>query len=139
MITTAVKSTAGISEVSRVTNLLKYIFTVVPIVAGLDKFTNILTDWSSYLSPQLVEMIPFSASTFMLIVGVVEIAAGVIVLLRPRIGGYIVAAWLVLIAISLLLFWHHPDVAVRDLVMAAAAFSLARLSTPRDDSSPSNG
>jgi hypothetical protein len=138
MITSALKSPAGISEVSRVTNLLKYIFAVVPIVAGLDKFTNVLTDWTSYLSPQAVDMLPFSASTFMLIVGVIEIAAGFIVLLKPHVGGYIVAAWLTLIATSLLIFWHHPDVAVRDLVMAAAAYSLSRLTQSREQTT-SNG
>ena len=74
-------------------------------------------------------MLPFSASTFMSIVGVVEIVAGIIVLVRPRIGGYIVTVWLIAIALNLIIGAQYYDVAVRDLVMAIGAFSLARLST----------
>ena len=109
-------------------NLLKYTFGIVPIVAGLDKFTDLLTQWENYLHPGVVSMLPFAPHTFMMIVGVIEIIAGIIVLARPAIGGMIVAAWLTLIALSLLASGHYLDVAVRDLVMAIGALSMARLS-----------
>jgi uncharacterized membrane protein YphA (DoxX/SURF4 family) len=127
MITSAVSSTQT-SEISKLQLLLKYTYGLVPIVAGLDKFTNILTDWSQYLSPQMVSLLPFSAATFMMIVGVIEIVAGVLVLFKTELGAYVVSAWLVCIALTLLLSWHFPDVAVRDLVMAIGAYTLARLS-----------
>lgn len=107
--------------------LLHYTYGIVPIVAGLDKFTNILTDWDHYLAPSTIQLLPFSAGTFMIIVGVVEIVAGILVLAKPTIGGYVVAAWLTLIALSLLINGIYLDVAVRDLVMAIGAFSMARL------------
>ena len=108
-------------------NLLKLTFGIVPIVAGLDKFTNLLTNWEQYIHPSLVSMLPFSASVFMMIVGVIEIVAGIIVLMKAEIGGYIVAAWLTLIALTLLASFKFMDVAVRDLVMAIAALSMARI------------
>ena len=116
------------SQVLRQTfNLLKTTFVIVPIVAGADKFTNILTNWAQYLNPSIAEMLPFSAETFMMIVGVIEIIAGIIVMLRPAIGGFIVAAWLTAIALSLLAGFEYVDIAVRDLVMAIAAMSMAKL------------
>lgn len=115
-------------QVKQIQNVLKYVFVVVPIVAGLDKFTNILTDWTQYLNPTLADLLPFSDSTFMMIVGVIEIIAGLIVLKKPYLGGSIVAAWLALIAITLLLSFNYLDVAVRDLVMAISAFCMAQLS-----------
>ncbi len=108
-------------------NLLKFTFGLVPIVAGLDKFTNLLTNWEQYINPTLGNMLPFSASTFMMIVGVIEIIAGIIVLKKTELGGYIVAAWLTVIALTLLTGFNFVDVAVRDLVMAISAFSLARM------------
>jgi hypothetical protein len=114
--------------VAPVFNLLKYTFVIVPIVAGADKFTNLLTDWEQYLNPALAGMLPFAPSVFMMIVGVIEIVAGIIVLRKPEVGGYIVAAWLTLIALTLLASLNYLDVAVRDLVMAISAFSMARLS-----------
>ena len=116
------------SNVQWVKNVLKYTFGLVPIVAGLDKFTNILTDWSQYVSDGFAGMLPFEASTFMMIVGVIEIVAGVLVMVKTKIGAYVVAAWLTAIALTLLFSWSYVDVAVRDLVMAIAAFSLAKLS-----------
>jgi len=112
-----------------VEKLLYYTFGIVPIVAGLDKFTNILTDWTQYLSSGMVDMLPFEASTFMIVVGIIEIIAGVLVLMRPIIGSYVVMAWLILIALTLIFSGSFLDVAVRDLVMAIAAFSLAQLSS----------
>lgn len=109
-------------------NLLKLTFGIVPIVAGLDKFTNLLTNWDQYIHPGLLGIIPFSPHTFMIIVGIIEIIAGIIVLKKTEIGAYIVAAWLTLIALTLLFSGKFMDVAVRDLVMAISAFSLARIS-----------
>lgn len=108
--------------------ILKYTFGLVPIVAGLDKFTNILCDWSQYVSDGLAGMLPFEPSIFMMIVGVIEIIAGFLVLTKTKIGAYVVSAWLVGIALSLIFSWSYVDVAVRDLVMAIGAFCLAKLS-----------
>ncbi len=118
------------SEINNIQNLLKAVFIIVPIVAGLDKFFNILAQWDTYLAPATLEMLPFSGETFMKIVGIIEIVAGIIVAIRTQIGAYIVSLWLILIALSLIFTWHHPDVAVRDIVMAISAFILAKLSTP---------
>lgn len=115
------------SNVQLVKNVLKYTFGLVPIVAGLDKFTNILTDWSQYLSDGIVGIIPFESSTFMMIVGVIEIVAGILVLTKTRIGAYIVSAWLTAIALTLIFSLSYLDVAVRDLTMAISAFCLAKL------------
>jgi hypothetical protein len=111
----------------QVFNTLKLTYGILPIVAGADKFTDLLTHWEDYLNPRITAMLPFAPHTFMMIVGVIEIIAGIIVLIKPAIGGYIVAAWLALIALTLLAGGNYLDVAVRDLVMAIGAFSLARL------------
>ena len=108
-------------------NILRLTYGLVPIVAGLDKFTNLLTNWEQYLNPAMADILPFSAGTFMMIVGVIEIIAGLIVLSRPIIGGYIVMAWLALIALTLIASQAYLDVAVRDLVMAIGAFSFAQI------------
>ena len=108
-------------------NLLKFTFGLVPIVAGLDKFANLLTNWEQYIHPGIGGMLPLSGHTFMMIVGIIEIVAGIIVLTKTEIGGYIVAAWLTLIALTLLASGNFLDVAVRDLVMAISAFSMARI------------
>lgn len=108
-------------------NLLRLTYGLVPVVAGLDKFTDLLTHWENYLHPGIAGMLPFAPHTFMMIVGGIEIIAGIIVLVRPAAGGYIVAAWLTLIALTLLASGNYLDVAVRDLVMAIGAFSMARL------------
>ncbi len=115
------------SNVHTVRTVLKYTFGLVPIVAGLDKFTNILTDWSNYLAPWMVDLLPISASGFMMIVGVIEIVAGILVLIRTRIGAYIVSAWLLAIALNLISSGQYLDVAVRDIVMSISAFCLAKL------------
>lgn len=112
----------------QVHQVLKYTYGLVPIVAGLDKFTNLLTNWKDYLSESLISMLPFTPATFMSIVGIIEIIAGVLVLLRPKIGAWVVMAWLILIALTLIFSGHYFDVAVRDLVMAVGAFALAKLS-----------
>ncbi|WP_024768925.1 hypothetical protein [Aquimarina macrocephali] len=115
------------SQIKTVFTLLKYTYGLVPIVAGLDKFTNILTDWSQYISSGFAGILPFEARTFMIIVGVIEIIAGIMVLYRPKIGGYVVMGWLIVIALTLLFGGHYIDVAVRDIVMAIGAFSLVKL------------
>lgn len=109
-------------------SLLKYTFVLVPIVAGADKFTNLLTHWEQYINPSIASLLPFSTPVFMMIVGVIEIIAGLIVLKKAEIGGYIVAAWLTVISLTLLMGFRYMDVAVRDLVMAISAFAMARLS-----------
>ena len=116
------------SKIQLVKNILKYTFGLVPIVAGLDKFTNILTNWSQYISEGFAGMLPFEPTTFMMIVGVIEIVAGVLVLIKTKIGAYVVSAWLIAIALTLIFSWSYVDVAVRDIVMAIAAFCLAKLS-----------
>ena len=113
--------------------LLRIVFGVVPIVAGLDKFLGLLADWDAYLSPLARDLLPLSVPTFMKLVGIVEIAAGALVLSRfTRVGAYVVAAWLVAIAFQLATHGGYFDIAVRDLVMAASAFGLARLSEARE-------
>jgi uncharacterized membrane protein YphA (DoxX/SURF4 family) len=119
-------SEVATSNVDRVTNILHWTYGLVPIVAGADKFSNILTDWSQYLAPVVANIIP--AQTFMMIVGVIEIIAGIVVLVRPKIGSLIVALWLIGIVINLLLTGQYFDIAVRDTVMAIGAFSLYLLS-----------
>ncbi len=115
------------SNIPFVTNLLKYTFGLVPIVAGLDKFTNILTDWTHYISPGLAEVLPIDIGAFMMMVGVIEIIAGILVFYKTEIGAYVVMAWLISIACTLLFSLSYIDVAVRDIVMAIGAFTLARL------------
>ena len=121
------ETNVGRLEIKPIFNLLKLVFTIVPIVAGLDKFFNILCDWTQYLNPMILDILPFSGETFMMIVGVIEILAGILVFVMPKIGGLVVSVWLTLIAISLLIGWTYADVAVRDLVMAISAFSMSRL------------
>ena len=116
------------TTVKSVQTVLRFTFGLVPIVAGLDKFTDILTNWDMYLHPGIASMLPFSVHTFMQIVGVIEIIAGVLVLIRPVIGGFVVMAWLICIALQLIASGKYFDVAVRDLVMSIGAMSLARLS-----------
>ncbi|MDQ3292759.1 MAG: tRNA (5-methylaminomethyl-2-thiouridylate)-methyltransferase [Bacteroidota bacterium] len=105
-------------------NLLKYTYGLVPIVAGLDKFTHLLTDWNKYLAPAVADMLPFQPATFMHLVGVIEIIAGILVLIKPKIGSLVVSLWLLGIALNLLLSGQYYDIAVRDIVMAIGAFSL---------------
>ena len=104
-------------------------FIVAPILFGLDKLTNLLADWPAYLAPAVDRLVPGSASGAMVAVGVVEIAAGLVVAVRPKIGGYLVAAWLVGIITNLLLLGDHYDVALRDFGLLLAALALARLAT----------
>lgn len=119
--------------------LLRIVFTIAPIAFGLDKFTNLLTDWERYLAPQINDLVPGSAHQAMLIVGVVEITAGVLVAALPRIGGHVVALWLAGIIGNLLLIGDHYDVALRDLGLLVAAVALARLAATAPRRSPGTG
>jgi uncharacterized membrane protein YphA (DoxX/SURF4 family) len=109
--------------------LLRTVFTVAPVLFGLDKFFGMLTDWEQYLAPQINDLVPGSATQHLVIVGVVEIAAGVLVAVLPRIGGYVVAAWLAGIIVNLLLLGGFYDVALRDFGLLVSALALARLAT----------
>jgi hypothetical protein len=104
-------------------------FVVAPILFGLDKFTNLLTDWTTYLAPAIDRLVPGSATSAMLAVGIIEIIAGLVVAIRPKIGGYLVAAWLAGIIGNLLVAGDHYDIALRDLGLLLAALALARLAT----------
>jgi len=116
------------SNSTQVQTILKFTYGLIPIVAGADKFTNLLTDWAHYLSPALKSALPVSDHVFISIVGVIEIIAGILVFITPQKGGLLVSAWLVLIALNLIAAGNYYDVAVRDLAMAIGAFSLSKLS-----------
>ena len=104
-----------------------------PFLAGLDKFFNLLTDWGMYLNPTVESILPISASAFMRTVGVVEMVVGLAILAGwTRIGGYVAAAWLLAIAANLVSTGMFYDLAVRDVEIAIAAYTLARLSEARD-------
>ena len=106
---------------------------LVPLLAGLDKFLNLLADWPKYLSPMVADLLPFSAQSFMYAVGIIEILVGLMVLTRwTRLGAWIAAAWLVLIALNLVTLGMF-DIAVRDLAMAVGAYTLARLAELRQE------
>jgi uncharacterized membrane protein YphA (DoxX/SURF4 family) len=130
--------TAGVREQMRTDPayqgflLLRLGFTVAPIVFGLDKFRNVLVDWTQYLAPWINDIIPGSASDAMYIVGVVEIVAGIVVGLRPRYGAYLVAAWLAGIIVNLLTYSGYYDVALRDFGLMLGALTLARLASVYD-------
>jgi uncharacterized membrane protein YphA (DoxX/SURF4 family) len=110
--------------------LLRIAFTVAPILFGLDKFANVLTDdWTKYLAPQFNDLIPGNASDAMHIVGVVEITAGLVVAAVPRFGGLLVAGWLAGIMLSLLLVGGYGDIALRDFGLLLGALTLSRLAS----------
>jgi uncharacterized membrane protein YphA (DoxX/SURF4 family) len=111
---------------------LRLTYGLVPLLAGLDKFLNLLADWPSYVSPLVAGLVPLSPQSLMYAVGVVEMLVGLLVLSRfTRLGAWIAAAWLVLIAVNLVSL-GTLDVAVRDLAMAVGAYSLARLAEARE-------
>jgi uncharacterized membrane protein YphA (DoxX/SURF4 family) len=113
--------------IQQLQNTLRLTFGIVPIVAGLDKFTNLLANWPDYLSNPVKNMLPVNVLLFMKVVGIIEIVAGILVFVRPLIGAYVVMAWLICIALQLIIGGHYFDIAVRDLVMSIGAFTLARL------------
>ena len=117
--------------------VLRLAFGIVPFLAGLDKFFNVLADWPQYLSPAAQAILPVSAQTFMYAAGVIEMVVGLAILTRwTLIGSYVAAAWLTAIALNLVASGRFLDVAVRDLVMATAAYTLARLTEAAAASRP---
>ena len=112
--------------------LLRIGFTVAPILFGLDKFADVMVNWSQYLAPWINDIVPGSASDFMYAVGVIEIIAGLVVAVRPRYGAYLVAAWLGGIIINLLTYSGYYDIALRDFGLMLGALTLARLSEVYD-------
>ena len=111
--------------------LLRTVFTVAPIAFGLDKFTNLLTDWSQYLAPWINDLVPGNADQAMYAVGVVEIVAGLVVAWRPRFGGLLVAAWLAGIILDLVTLGNYYDVALRDFGLLVGALALSALAAGR--------
>src|SRR3954467_8946338 len=108
--------------------LLRLAFSVAPIAFGLDKFFNVLVNWTQYLAPWINDIIPGNASDAMHLVGVIEIAAGLLVAVKPKIGAYVVAAWLFGIIVNLLTLSGYYDVALRDFGLMLGALTLGRLS-----------
>jgi DoxX len=121
------RSVVGLEPAHQAFLLLRTAFTVAPIVFGLDKFTNLLTDWPAYLAPWIDGILPGTAQQAMYAVGVVEIVAGLAVAVAPRFGGWLVAAWLGGIIVNLLTIPGFYDVALRDVGLLAGAVALARL------------
>jgi hypothetical protein len=103
-------------------------FTLLPILAGLDKFLHLLVNWDMYLAPIVTRVLPVSGYTFMLLVGAIEIVAGILVFFRPQVGAYVVVLWLWGIIVNLLLIPGFYDIAVRDFGLSLGALALARLS-----------
>jgi len=136
MATTDTLPMAGAGELERTAaspsrqafQILRLGFTVAPIVAGLDKFFNVLVDWTQYLPAFVNRLVGGHGHAFMQVVGVIEIVAGFGVALKPRVFSYVVAAWLGAIIVNLLLIPGYYDVALRDLGLALAALALGRLS-----------
>ncbi|NCI46764.1 DoxX family membrane protein [Sediminibacterium soli] len=116
------------STIKHLQTLLRFTYGLLAIAAGLDKFTNLLTNWADYLGNNR-HLLPLEPLVFMRIVGVIEIIAGLIVFVYPRLGGFIVMAWLICIALQLIAGGGYYDVAVRDLVLAVGAYTLAQLHT----------
>jgi hypothetical protein len=112
--------------------ILRAAFAVAPILFGLDKFAEVLVDWPIYLAPWVDDILPGSAQDFMYAVGVIEVAAGVLVLVAPRIGAYVVAAWLGGIIVNLLIAGDYYDIALRDFGLLLGALALARLAAVYD-------
>ena len=113
--------------------LLRSVFTIAPIVMGLDKFFNVLVDWPLYLAPWINDIAPGSGQDFMYVVGAIEILAGIVVAIKPRYGAYIVAAWLGAIIVNLLTHSGYYDIALRDFGLMVGALALWRLTVGLGD------
>jgi uncharacterized membrane protein YphA (DoxX/SURF4 family) len=123
------------NKLQTVQTISRFALGLMAFLAGLDKFLNLLTNWEQYVSPLVQKVLPFSATTFMHIVGVIEIIVGLAILTKAtRLGAYVAAAWLVCIAVALVTTGQFFDVAVRDLELAVAAFVLAKLTEIRESS-----
>lgn len=112
--------------------LLRSVFTIAPILFGLDKFAEVMTDWDKYLAPWINDLVPGDAHDAMLIVGVTEIVAGLVVAVSPRFGGLLVAAWLGGIILDLLTLGGYGDIALRDFGLLVSALALTLLAWSRD-------
>jgi uncharacterized membrane protein YphA (DoxX/SURF4 family) len=112
--------------------LLRVGFALAPVLFGVDKFADVLVDWPKYLAPWVNDIAPGSASDFMHFVGVVEIAAGVAVAIKPRYGAYLVAGWLAGIIVNLLTYSGYYDIALRDFGLMTGALALGRLAAAYD-------
>lgn len=108
--------------------ILQVAFVIAPIIAGLDKFFYLLTNWSNYLSPLVLQIVNNHDRGFMMVAGVIEIIAGIGVIFKPKIFAYIISLWLLGIVINLLITGHYFDIALRDIGLLLAAFSLGKLS-----------
>jgi uncharacterized membrane protein YphA (DoxX/SURF4 family) len=108
--------------------ILQLTFTIAPVLAGLDKFFYLLTDWSQYISPFVLRIIHDHDQHFMMFVGIIEIIAGIGIIFKPKIFAYVISLWLLGIIINLLLTGYYFDIALRDLGLLLAAVSLGRLS-----------
>ncbi|MEO7070829.1 MAG: hypothetical protein ABI131_10095 [Nostocoides sp.] len=112
--------------------LMRIAFTVAPILFGVDKFAHVMTNWDKYLAPWIDRIVPGTAHQAMYAVGIIEIVAGLLVLLRPKIGAIIVALWLVGIIINLVSIGGYLDIALRDFGLFLAALTLGRLASAVD-------
>lgn len=112
--------------------ILRIGFTAAPILFGLDKFAHVLVNWDRYLAPQIARALPGNAHQIMFVVGVIEVVAGIVVAVRPRFGGYLVAAWLAGVIVNLLVLGGYYDIALRDFGLLLGALTLARLSVVYD-------
>lgn len=110
---------------------LRTVFTIAPIAFGIDKFAQVLSDWDYYLAPWINDIVPGDAHDAMMIIGAIEILAGLIVAVRPRLGAYVVALWLAGIIVNLLTLGDYFDVALRDFGLLVGALALARLAADR--------
>lgn len=120
--------TSSASPAYQAYQILHITFAVIPIVTGLDKFFHLLCNWDLYLAPVIARLSPIGGHNLMLVIGVVEIIAGLVVAFKPKYGGYLVAAWLWGIIINLLLIPSFFDIAFRDFGLSLGALALARLS-----------
>jgi hypothetical protein len=109
--------------------LLRTVFTVAPILFGLDKFANLLVGWSGYLAPWIDGLVPGTAQQAMYAVGMIEVVAGIVVAVAPRLGAWLVAAWLAGIIVNLLTYPGFFDIALRDFGLFVGAVALGRLAT----------
>jgi hypothetical protein len=129
--TTATRATTA-EPARQAYHVLHWGFVALPTIVGIDKFTHLLTNWDQYLAHSVEKLLPMSGHAFMMLVGIVEIIAGLLVALRPRIGAYVVAAWLLGIIVDLLLVPGFYDIALRDFGLMLGAIALARLSAVYD-------
>ena len=125
---THVRNLAQASASYQAYQILHVAFVIAPLVAGIDKFFHLLANWDMYLAPAIARLSPIGGHNLMLVIGGIEILAGLLVAIKPRVGAYVVATWLVAIVINLLMVPGFYDVALRDVGLALSALALGRLS-----------